>query len=164
MRIAAVVLSAFRHPAMPTATDSMGQMRSSGVARIPGDCETIGSVITAACSSATPSPLWWTRYAMDGYMAQLIAECATGRAKAAVAAEQSLPWLAEMNKTRNSRRAPRTVCSIATTSSRGTRNLGRRATCPTVWRGMARKSVGRFEPGSTNSVNLDFDHVNGRQR
>jgi hypothetical protein len=29
---------------------------------------------------------------------------------------------------------------------------------------MARKSVGRFEPGSTNSVNLDFDHVNGRQR
>ena len=41
------------------------------------------------------------RHAMQGYMAQLIAQCATANAKAGKARRQPSPWLAEMNKTRS---------------------------------------------------------------
>ena len=151
MRIAAVVILCVVDLPSPGYADCYGLHEPSALEQrgaYARDCETIRSLISCGLQQRDAIAIVVDRHAMEGYMEQLVAQCTTARAKTTVAPEQPPPWLAEMNKTRNSRRAPRTVCSIATTSSRGSRSRGRRTTCATVWRGMVRRSGGRYEPGS----------------
>jgi hypothetical protein len=65
------------------------------------DCETIRSLINCGMQQRDAVAIVVDRRAMAGYMAQLIAQCATGNAKATKARRQPSPWLAEMNKTRS---------------------------------------------------------------
>ena len=65
------------------------------------DCETIRSLINCGMQQRDAVAIVVDRHAMQGYMAQLIAQCATANEKAAKARRQPPPWLAEMNKTRS---------------------------------------------------------------
>jgi len=67
------------------------------------DCEIIRSLISCGMQQRDAVAIVVDRHAMDGYMAQLIAHCATARTTVSAAPKQPARWLAEMNKTRNSR-------------------------------------------------------------
>jgi hypothetical protein len=67
------------------------------------DCETIRSLISCGIKERDAVAIVVDRHAMEGYMARLIAQCEAARSKAIAAPEQPPPWLAEMNKTRNTK-------------------------------------------------------------
>jgi hypothetical protein len=106
MRIAAVVILCLAGLPSPGHADCYGlhepnaHEQRGAYAR---DCEIIQSLISCGMQQRDAVAIVVDRHAMDGYMAQLIAHCATAGATVSAAPKQPAPWLAEMNKTRNSR-------------------------------------------------------------
>jgi hypothetical protein len=102
MRIPAVVILCVLDPPSPGRADCYGLHEPNALEQrraYARDCETIRSLIS--CGERDAAAIVVDRHAMEGYMAQLIAQCETARAKA-IASRKQPPWLAEMNKTRNS--------------------------------------------------------------
>ena len=104
MRIAAVVILCVVDLPSPGYADCYGLHEPSAFEQrgaYARDCETIRSLINCGMQQRDAVAIVVDRHAMQGYMAQLIAQCATANEKAAKARRQPPPWLAEMNKTRS---------------------------------------------------------------
>ena len=106
MRIAAVVILCVVDLPSPGYADCYGLHEPSAFEQrgaYARDCETIRSLISCGLQQRDAVAIVVDRHAIEGYMEQLVAQCTTARAKTTVAPEQPPPWLAEMNKTRDSR-------------------------------------------------------------
>jgi hypothetical protein len=101
MRISAVVILCVAGLPSPGHADCYGLHEPNAHeqrAAYARDCEIIRSLIGCGMQQRDAVAIVVDRHAMDGYMAQLIAHCATARTTVSTAPK----WLAEMNKTRNS--------------------------------------------------------------
>jgi hypothetical protein len=106
MRIAAVMILSVLDLPWPARADCYGLHEPNVLEQRDAyarDCETIRSLISCGIKERDAVAIVLDRRAMEGYMAQFIARCATPSTKATAAPKkQPPPWLAEMNKTRNS--------------------------------------------------------------